>query len=260
VIFGLSVAFDETAPSVASNRLIISEDDARRLVWEFEAVWRRPPTIEELDHLIDELLREEVYMREAVALGLDQNDAVIRRRLQTKMEFLTESGAEAVEPDDDALQAHLDRHPERFSKPELIAFDQVLLQDDMAEAELKQVKTLLNTGHDPRNFASASLLPAVFDLSPPRVIDGSFGTGFFDGLSSQPVGQWFGPVKTSLGHHMIRLTDRRAAHVPQLSEVRDQVERDWRAEFMAKLREDRYQALLSRYEVERPRATDVLER
>ena len=103
-IFGLFALVDDTPPPVAANVLEVTEDDARRLVAEFEATWRRPPTVAELDHMIGQLVREEVYVREALALGLDRDDAVIRRRLQTKMEFLTESGAEAVQPDDATLR------------------------------------------------------------------------------------------------------------------------------------------------------------
>jgi hypothetical protein len=178
-IFGLFAMVDDTPPPVAANLLVIEEDDARRLAAEFEATWRRPPTVAELDYMIGQTVREEVYVREALALGLDADDAVIRRRLQTKMEFLTESGAEALAPDEAALAA-------------------------------------------------------------------------------LPDGAWAGPVETPLGRHLVRVTDRREARTPPPAEIREAVQRDWRASLTVELREARYAALLSRYEVVTPDAARVL--
>ena len=106
-IFGLFVLFDDTPPPTAEQSIAVTENDARRLVAEFEATWRREPTVQELDRLIEHLVNEEVYVREAKALGLDQGDTIIRRRLQLKMEFLTETGAQSADPDDATLADHL---------------------------------------------------------------------------------------------------------------------------------------------------------
>lgn len=257
-IFGLYAVFDDTPPPAAANRLVIGEDDARRLVAEFEATWRRPPTVDELDHMIGQLVREEVYVREALALGLDGGDTVIRRRLQTKMEFLTETGAEAIAPDDATLQAHLETHPDRFAEPALVAFEQILLADRLGEKEVETLLMRLNDGGDPGDTAGATLLPPAFRLSPMRVVDGTFGTGFFDALTTLPPGLWAGPVESPFGAHLVRVVERREAQVPPLDEIRDRVERDWRADLIDRLREDRFDALLSRYEVVRPDPARVL--
>ena len=257
-IFGLYAILDDTPPPAPANQLVIGEDDARRLVAEFEATWRRPPTVKELDHMIGQLVREEVYVREALALGLDQDDAVIRRRLQTKMEFLTESGAEAIAPDDATLAAHLSAHPDRFAEPALVAFEQILLAEGIDSAEAGVLEARLNIGADPGDAARPTLLPPAFRLSPKQVVDSTFGTGFFEALGDLPVGPWSGPVETPLGTHLVRVTERREAQVPPLSEIRERVERDWRADLTERLREERYDALLSRYEVVRPDPAQVL--
>jgi hypothetical protein len=257
-VFAFYAFVDDSPPPVAPNQLVVSKDDARRLVAEFEATWRRPPGPEELDFMIGELVREEVYVREALALGLDRDDAVIRRRLQLKMEFLTESGAEAVEPDDATLAAHLEAHPERFAEPEMVAFEQILLDDRIDAEEAELVEARLNTGGDAGAAARPTLLPADFRLSPAQVVDGTFGTGFFDALGTLATGEWAGPVETSLGRHLVRVTERREARLPALAEVRDRVEADWRAAFAETLRTERFEALLSRYEVVRPDPPAVL--
>ncbi len=257
-IFGLYAWVDDSPPPVAANMLVISEDDARRLAAEFEATWRRPPSVEELDYMIGQRVREEVYVREALALGLDGGDAVIRRRLQTKMEFLTESGAEALQPDDAVLEAHLAANPDRFAQPALIAFEQVLLADGIGAEEAAALAARMNLGGDPGDAARPTLLPPGFPLSPVQVIDGSFGAGFFDALAALPAGAWAGPIATPLGRHLVRVTERREAQVPPLSEIRARVEADWRAGVTERLREERYAALLSRYEVVRPDPAQVL--
>ena len=257
-IFGLFALVDDSPPPVAANVLEVTEDDARRLVAEFEATWRRPPTLAELDHMIGQLVREEVYVREALALGLDRDDAVIRRRLRTKMEFLTESGAEAVEPDEATLEADLAANADRFAEPALVAFEQLLLDDRVGAEEVEPVEARLNRGIDPGVAARSTLLPAVFRPSPAQAVDGSFGAGFFAAIAALPLGPWAGPVESAMGRHLVRVTDRREGRLPPLSKIRARVEQDWRAEFAVRLREERLAALLGRCDVVRPDPAAVL--
>ena len=259
-IFGLYALLDDTPPPMAAGALVVTDDDALRLVGEFEATWRRPPTVAELDFMIEDRVREEVYVREALALGFDRDDAVIRRRLQMKMEFLTESGAEALAPDDATLEAHLAAHPDRFTEPPLVAFEQVLLEDRVDQEEATLVAARLNTGAPPGRHARPTLLPGVFRPSPVQAVDGAFGPGFFDAIVALPPGDWSGPVESALGQHLVRVTERRAARLPGLAEVRDRVEQDWRATAAQSLRQERFDALLSRYEVVRPDPAQVLAR
>ena len=206
-VFGAFAILDDTPPP-AGEVITLSVEDARRLAAGFEATWRRPPTAKELDQLMGLFVREEVYVREALALGLDRDDAVIRRRLQTKMEFLTETGAEAVKPDDATLQAHLETNADRFREPPMVAFEQVLLDDRIKVGEASAITARLNLGAAPGDMAQPTLLPPAFRPSPAQVVDGSFGTGFFDALGAYPVGTWSGPVETTLGLHLVRVTER----------------------------------------------------
>jgi hypothetical protein len=257
-IFGLFTLLDDTPPPVAQNILEITEVDAQRLAAEFAATWRRPPTAEELGFMIDDRVREEVYVREALALALDRDDAVIRRRLQTKMEFLTESGVETLAPDDAVLNAHLAAHPERFEETPLVAFEQILLDDGVAPDQVARIAAQLDVGIDPGPAARPTLLPGIMRPSPVQVVDNSFGPGFFASLSALPEGVWAGPVETSFGRHLVRVTEHRLARLPPLAEIRSEVEQDWRAGATARLREERFQALLGRYEVVRPDPERVL--
>jgi PPIC-type PPIASE domain len=257
VIFGLYAALDDSPPPQAKNAIVISEDDASRLVAEFEATWRRLPDAAELGKIIDGLVAEEVYVREALALGLDRDDAVIRRRLQMKMEFLTESGADVLTPDDATLQAHLDANRDLFTEAPLVALEQVMLEDNDPQ-KAAEALARLRQGEDPASVGRPTMLPFATRPSPPRVIDGIFGADFFAATAPLAVGTWEGPVESAFGTHLLRVTDRREGRTPPLAEIRDQVEQDWRSAFVVQLREDRLDALMSRYEVTRPDPAAVL--
>ena len=112
VFFGLFALTNDPVPEAGVPTIVVSEQDATWLASQFEATWRRPPSEAELNGLIDSFVREDIYVREALALGLDQGDAVVRRRLSQKMEFLTEASAEAANPTDDVLRAYQAAHPE----------------------------------------------------------------------------------------------------------------------------------------------------
>jgi hypothetical protein len=257
-IFALFAFVDDGPPPVAANRLEVTAEEARNLAAAFEATWLRRPTAAELDHMIGERLREEVYVREALALGLDRDDTVIRQRLRTKMEFLTESGAGAVQPDEATLAAHLAAYPDRFAEPPLMAFAQILLDTQIGPEEARLLAARLDQGADPGAAARPTLLPSVFGPAPAQVVDGTFGAGFFATLEMLPPGAWSGPVETPLGLHLVRVIERQDGRLPALPEIRARVEQDWRAEVSARLREERFEALLGRYEVVRPDAAAVL--
>jgi hypothetical protein len=215
-IFALFALVDDSPPPVAANRLEITVEDARSLAAGFEATWLRRPTAAELDHMIGERVREEVYVREALALGLDRDDTVIRQRLQTKMEFLTESGAGAVLPDDATLAAHLAANSDRFAEPPLVAFAQILLDAQIGPEDARLLAARLDQGADPGAAARPTLLPSVFGPAPAQVVDGTFGAGFFATLETLPPGAWSGPVATPLGLHLVRVIERQDGRLPAL--------------------------------------------
>jgi hypothetical protein len=256
VIFGLFAAFG-SGPAQRSDMTLleVTEDEAAGLARQFEATWRRPPTAAELEAMIDNYIRDEVLVREALALGLDQGDAVVRQRLVQKMQFLTESGAEAAAPDEAALQAHLDANAAIFARPARLAFDQVPFGDTAAA---RAALPALQGGADPAEFGVPSLLPARIPASPRQIVDGTFGNGFFDALAALPPGRWAGPVASGYGPHLVRVTEFAPRAVPPLDAIRDAVEADWRAEIRAQLREERLERLMSLYQVTRPDPAAVL--
>jgi hypothetical protein len=98
LVFALHGA-GETAPTTPGETVItVAPAQVERLAAQFEAAWRRSPSRQEIAALVEDHVREEIYYREALALGVDRDDTVIRRRLRQKMEFLGEGAASALDP------------------------------------------------------------------------------------------------------------------------------------------------------------------
>ena len=112
---------------VKPNRVVIEETRVLRLAEQFQRTWMRPPTRQELKGMVEDFVKEEVLYREAQALGLDQDDLVIRRRLRQKMEFLNEDLTESQAPTDEELQAYFDANQKRFRRPDRFSFQQVYI-------------------------------------------------------------------------------------------------------------------------------------
>lgn len=223
----------------------VSEAVQERLATQFAATWSRPPTAEELAGLIEAHVREEVFYREAQALGLDRDDTVIRQRLKLKMELLGEGAAGALEPTEAELAAWYAANAALLAPPGLAVFDQVLLApgDDAAA-----VLARLAGGADPAGLSAGTMLPTSVEASAPAV-DGLFGRGFFDAVVALPTGEWAGPVPSGYGAHLVRLERSEAAPVPALDEVRERAVELWRRDRAAELREAQYRELRARYDI-----------
>ena len=233
------------------NTVVIEPERVAQLAAGYEAVWRRPPSDDELSALVDNFVREEVYYREALALGLERDDTIIRRRLQQKMEFLTDSGAEFLEPDAGELEAYYRANQQTFQDAPRIALEQIFLgQNPTMERISAGLVTLQSDAEtDPLSLGERTLLPSQMAVSAPTAIDSVFGAGFFDELAQLPTDVWAGPVESGYGVHLVRIRDSVPARVPPLAEVRDAVLREWRLEKAAELREQVYARLRARYDV-----------
>jgi hypothetical protein len=258
LIFALFAVLDDTAAAPPPDAIVLTPQEAARLVDEFAATWRRAPTPQELDAIMQNWALEEAYMREALALGLDRGDAVIRQRLVMKMQFVADSGVAALVPDDATLQAYLDENPEAFERPASFTFEQVLLGQGADPASIEALRASLQAGTDPATVGAGALLPTRLPMMPAPVIDRTFGVGFGAALGALPAGEWAGPVDSGYGQHLVRVTDSAPARRPPLDEIRPQVEDAWRGETAREMRENFGKVLLDGYSVRLPAAAEVL--
>lgn len=251
LIFLLFAAVDDRRETPV-DVIVVTPERIDQLAAGYSAVWKRMPTDAELDVLIDGHVREEVYYRAALALGLDRNDAVVRRRLRQKMEFLADTGADLLTPAAGELAAYLAANETTFRRGPRLAFEQIYLGEtpdpETIERSLRALQSDPMT--DPATLGERSLLPARLGLSPPTAIDGVFGQGFYERLAELSPEVWAGPVASAYGVHLVHIRDVLAARVPPLAEVRDAVLRDWRAAKALEIRELHYSRLRERFVVE----------
>jgi hypothetical protein len=238
------------------GKIVITQGDITSIMIGFSRTWQRPPTREELEGLIRDRVREEVYSREAIAMGLDRDDPIIRRRLQQKLTFLTDDVAAVAEPTEAELADYLKTHAAGFGVDRKFTFSQVYLDpsrrgEHLAHDANELLIQLRSQGLDV-DFSSLGdvfLLEHRFGAVPTTEIAKQFGDKFAAKLADAPIGQWFGPVESGYGMHLVFVEERTEGRLPELAEVRDAVSRDWTNERRLELNEKFFQGLLKHYEV-----------
>jgi hypothetical protein len=245
-----------------SSRIVITPGQIEAMSVQFARTWQRPPTEEERKGLIDDYVREEIATREAMAMGLDRDDTIIRRRLRQKLEFLAEDAIEATPPTDADLETWLDTHPDEYRKESEVAFRQVYLSPDRRGANVKRdAQALLARLSEAAEAGDANLgdplmLPAEVPRSTRFEIARQFGDEFADAIVALEPGRWAGPVTSGYGVHLVYVRERAAAAAPPLAEVRSHVERDFVSDRRRRELASMYERLLSTYRVtiEKPEA------
>lgn len=235
-----------------SRTITITEEQVERLAANWAQTWQRPPTQPEIDGLIRDFVKEEVYNREGLRLGLDQDDAIIRRRIRSKMEFLAISELENEVPGDAALQALLDKNPQAYAPDARYSFDQIYLaaQDEAAaRARATQMLAALNTGADWQKLGDAISLPRNLDNVDRTRVASDFGDAFAAALARMKTGAWSGPVSSGFGLHLVRIRAVQASSKPKLADVRQKLENDWRAQTVKNREATAYQTLLDSYTI-----------
>ena len=233
------------------DKVVVDQVRVDALANQFEQVWRRPPTVGELQGLVDTWVRDEILYREGMAAGMDKDDPVIRRRVAQKMAFMSE-GMAADMPTEAELQTWLEAHAgdyriePRYSLHQ-IYFDPQRHGQGMRDA-IDRTLTALRQGRK-LDIGDATLLPSTLEDAPAREVGRVFGDAFVDALHGLPQGEWHGPIRSGYGLHLVRIDARVPGRAATLAEVRQAVERDImksRSDTMAK---SFYDAIRTRYTV-----------
>lgn len=237
------------APDLGERRIVVDEKVVASLVNRFQDSFRRLPTKDETDGLIRDWVQDQVYYREALNLGLDQDDEVVIRRLRRKMEAMAVAEAESRTPSDEELQALIDKDPARYAEDPRTSFEQVYLGADTPENRKLAEGQLAELRRGKSVPAVPAPLPASFNQASGDEISSQFGDEFTIALRNVAPGQWTGPLASGLGLHLVRVNARGAPQPPALDKVRQRVENDWRAAANARARADAYARILKGYDV-----------
>ncbi|MBO1347726.1 MAG: peptidyl-prolyl cis-trans isomerase [Hormoscilla sp. GUM202] len=257
LLFGLY--FWVGAPSMKSASPEQIEVDAPiiaslKTTWQMQ--WGRSPSPKELQKLVDNYIHDEVLYREALALGLDDNDTIVRRRLIQKMQFLTEDVLALREPDDETLEGYLAAHADRYAIPGRFSFTHIYFSQerrrDRADADARAQKSQLQANPSRERsgkLGDPSMLPATYTLADARTLANTFGGPLAREMAGVTEKGWQGPFHSAYGSHLVKVTQIEPGHPATLEEVRKNVRRDYLREQRQRLDEQFYQRLRDRYQV-----------
>jgi hypothetical protein len=236
-------------------RIVISSARIANLADGFARTWRRPPGKEELQGLVDDYIRDEVFYREGRAAGLDRDDVIIRRRVRQKMEFLAEDMS-APEPSEEQLAAYLRANPERFRTEDRLTFQQVFLsaarRGRAIDDDSKQVANALDRAEaavDKTALGDPFLLGEEFQAVSQSEVASLFGESFAKQISVMEQGRWQGPISSSFGQHFVHIGERISGILPPLDAVREAVRRQWSNARRLEAEQKLYGSLRERYEI-----------
>jgi len=252
IIFGIT----SEPKSDRDNRLVVTQGHVDYLVKSFQKRWGRTPGQTEVNRLVEGFIREEILYREALAMGLDKDDVVVKRRMAQKLEFMFKDIATLLKPDDVQLQAYLEKHPEKFRRPARYTFSHVYLNPDkrgdkvMDAAKLLLARLQHNTNKPDLLAAGDTLMfdHHYTDTSQPEVAR-LFGQQFSEELSKIGPGQWAGPVDSPYGVHLVNVQQRTDTRLPKLAEIRNQVKREYVFDRQRNANEQFYDSLRKRYDI-----------
>jgi len=249
------------------NVIRVTAADVSRLDAAWRARWNRPPTEEEIAGLVRAYVQEIALYRHAVAMGLDRNDAVVRRMLGQKLQTLTQNLVElSLSPTDQELETYFETNIERYQSPTLITFTQLFLDPDRrgektledAEEILATLRALPEPTEGIDEFGDSFMLQRYYPGKTQLDISRQFGQGFTQSVFELPTGEWHGPVLSGYGVHLVYVDHIEESPLPEFALVRVLVKQDWMDEKRREFQDVYIEEVLARYEVvfdESPPAT-----
>jgi hypothetical protein len=264
-LFGLYSLVD-TKKAEAPAKIVISSARIANLAEGFARTWQRKPSKDELQGLVDDYIRDEVFYREGRAAGLDRDDVIIRRRVRQKMEFLAED-ISAPEPSEEQLASYLRSNPERFRSEDQFTFRQIFLSATKRvstiardSTELANVLARGDSGVAATALGDPFLLGEEFRAVSRNDVAGIFGESLAKQISGVEPGRWEGPMSSSFGQHFVFLSERIPGSVPSLENVRQEVRREWTNARRLEAEQKLYTSLREHYEIvmETPPASSTL--
>lgn len=254
----------ETDRAGPPTEIRFTVDDLAQLVIGFEAQWNRPPTQAEFNAVLEDRVRQDILYREALALGLDKEDTIVKRRMAQKMQFLAEDVAAAREPTDDELRAWFADNAELFAMPARVSFRHIYFSPDRRgpEARADAAAALGALVMRPVLVSAASPPgdPFMFqDYYAERAVPAiarDFGPDFAQAVAALPPGSWQGPVQSGYGWHLVYVEAVVPGRVPDFGEIANEVKTAWLGERKAEAWRDAYEQMRAGYTIVLPVAAD----
>lgn len=245
---------DDSEPDNAS--IVVGKARIERIQTAWEKQWRRLPTEDELEKLVEQFVQEEVLYREALAMGLEKDDTIVRRRLAQKTRFLIQDIADQNQPEEADLKAFFEEGRDLYKTPARMSFTHVYFNSDRRGAaaieDARQVLGGLNTADVDRAPDRGDPFMLHYDYVEVSQQEAMrlFGTRFADELFALRPGSWQGPIRSGYGIHLVRISEYVPERMPEFSEVVERVRQEYLDRQRRKANEDAIKSLKARYKIE----------
>jgi hypothetical protein len=241
--------------SDAPERIVVSAAQIGNLADGFQRTWRRAPSEGELQGLVENYIRDEVFYRAGRAVGLDRDDVVVRRRMRQKMEFLAEEIA-VPQPTEEQLARYLTDNAEQFRSEDRLTFRQVFLSSSRSaetkDSEAKRIATLLSGTDlelDTTSLGDPFLLNEALNALPFGEVVRTFGEAFAKQVFAEEPGRWFGPIASPYGEHFVFIEQRTKGGIPPLDAIRPAVALKWGEARRMEAEQKLYTSLREQYDI-----------
>ncbi|MGD8640828.1 MAG: peptidylprolyl isomerase [Gammaproteobacteria bacterium] len=261
LLFGalLFVAYYALNPpeTSANDQIRITQNDIERFEKIFQKRWQRSPTQQELQGLISAYIKEEVLYREALEMGLEKDDTIVRRRLAQKVEFLITDLSVPAQVDDKTLRAFYENNTDRYTRGATFSFRHIYFKPaqrsestlDEAEAALQTLQTTqvgLNVSDE---LGDRWMFDSLYRHRSTDEIAREFGTQFSEALDTLTTGSWQGPIRSGYGWHLVYIMDHESEGVYPLDQIRERVKNDYLYDLRQRQSQAVVEKLKSRYEI-----------
>lgn len=248
----------------SSRQIVLSLDDLRQMDMYFESQWHRQPTPTEFQAMVEDKVHEEVLYREALAIGLDKDDTIVKRRMAQKMQFLAEDVATAHGPSTAELQAWFQENSNRFALPSRYSFRHLYFSPDKRGKNAREdaSKALAKISGQPEDSQLAASLGDQFMFqdyygdSAPEAIAKEFGPQFAVAVEKLKPGSWQGPVESGYGWHLVFVSTVIPGRIPAFEEMEPDVKTAWLAEQKEQAWQKAYTEMRAKYVVLLPAPSD----
>jgi hypothetical protein len=240
-----------------SRRIALTMGEVAQLVQLFQSQWRREPTPEELGRLVENKVQQEVLYREALAMGLDKDDEIVKRRMAQKMQFLAEDVAAAREPTTDELRGWFEQHSTTFALPPRLSFRHLYFSPDKRGARArddaaKALEKLAGQSEDSplgASLADPFMFQDYYRDRAPEYLGKEFGPQFAVAVATLTPGSWRGPIESGFGWHLVFVDTVIPGRVPAFEEIEPNVKTAWLGEQKARAWQKAYDAMRAKYTV-----------
>ena len=249
----------------SSKQIQLSVDELTQLVMLFQSQWRREPTAQELNRLVENEVQEEILYREGLAMGLDKDDTIVKRRMAQKLQFLAEDVATAREPEAAELKSWFEKNKAMFAQPSRVSFRHLYFSPDRRGERAREdaAKALAMLVGQPQDAKMAGSLADPFMFQDfyrdrvPEYLGKEFGPQFAQAVAKLSPGSWQGPIESGFGWHLVFVDTVIPGRVPAFEEIEADVKTAWLGEQKAQAWEKAYKAMRAKYTVLIPAPPDA---